>query len=168
MTMPSIAFPSNIAKKIESTRENVFRNGDISGFAASKKRYFCGIKVHMVVTNQGRPFEVHLCPGAESDVSVLGKMELDIPPDSFLYADGGYKCFDLEDQLLDERIQLLAKRGSKAKNRVRSPSAPISGKAILRQSHEIRAVCGSLHSRICAGGVLIEVPTATTQTSAKT
>lgn len=47
-------------------------------------------------------------------------MELDIPPDSLLYADGGYNCFDLEDLLQEEKIQLIAKRGSKAKNRVRS------------------------------------------------
>jgi len=48
-------------------------------------------------------------------------MELDIPNEAILYADGGYNCFDLEDVLKDEGIQLLAKRGSKAKNRIRSP-----------------------------------------------
>ena len=47
-------------------------------------------------------------------------MALDIPSCSYLYADGAYNCFDLEDVLLDEQIILLAKRGSKAKNRIRS------------------------------------------------
>lgn len=37
----------------------------------------------MVVTNQGRPIEVHLRPGAESDVAVLWAMELDIPQHHF-------------------------------------------------------------------------------------
>jgi hypothetical protein len=114
------SFPVQYCQKNRIDKRKHFLEWRYLGFAASKKRYFCGIKVHMVVTNQGRPIEVHLCPGAESDVSVLWKMELDIPPNSFLYADGGYNCFDLEDQLLDEKIQLLAKRGSKAKNRVRS------------------------------------------------
>lgn len=77
----------------------------------------------MVVTNQGRPIEVHLRPGCESDVGVLWTMELDIPPDALLYADGGYNSFDLEDLLREEKIQLLAKRGSKAKKRVRSTLA---------------------------------------------
>jgi IS5 family transposase len=90
------------------------------GFAASKKQYFCGVKVHMVVTNEGRPIEVHISPGSESDVNVLWRMELDIPAEAILYADGGYNCFDLEDVLKDEGIHLLAKRGSKAKNRMRS------------------------------------------------
>lgn len=116
------SFPVQYCQKNRIDKRKRFLEWHYLGFAASKKRYFCGIKVHMVVTNQGRPVEVHLCPGAESDVSVLWKMELDIPPDSFLYADGGYNCFDLEDQLLDEKIQLLAKRGSTAKNRVRLPA----------------------------------------------
>jgi hypothetical protein len=46
-------------------------------------------------------------------------MELDIPSDSLLYADGGYNCFDLEDILQEEEIWLNAKRGFKAKNRIR-------------------------------------------------
>ena len=34
--------------------------------------------------------------------------------------DGAYNCFDLEDILADEGILFLAKRGSKAKNRLRT------------------------------------------------
>jgi hypothetical protein len=49
-------------------------------------------------------------------------MELDIPPQAIVYADGAYNCFDLEDILQDEGIRLMAKRGSKAKNRVRPPA----------------------------------------------
>jgi len=63
---------------------------------------------------------MHFKPGAESDLNTLWKMELDIPEHSVLYADGAYNCFDLEDILLEQDIKLLAKRGSKAKNRVRS------------------------------------------------
>lgn len=55
-----------------------------------------------------------------ADISVLWAMELDIPPQAILYADGAYNCFDLEDILEEEGIRLLAKRGSKAKNRLRS------------------------------------------------
>ncbi len=72
----------------------------------------------MVVTNEGRPVEVHIRPGSECDINVLWSMGLDIPDQALLYADGGYNCFDLEDILKDEGIYLLAKRGSKAKNRV--------------------------------------------------
>lgn len=47
-------------------------------------------------------------------------MELDIPIDSKLYADGAYNCFELEDILDNEGIKLLTKRGIQARNRVRS------------------------------------------------
>ena len=115
------SFPVSYCEKNRIDQRKGFLERKYIGYAASKKRYFCGIKVHMIVTNQGRPVEVHFRPGAESDVSVLWSMELDIPVDSILYADGAYNCFDLEDILQEENIQLLAKRGCKAKNRVRSP-----------------------------------------------
>lgn len=115
------SFPVAYCEKNRIDKRKRFIDRAYLGFAASKKRYFCGIKVHMVVTNQGRPVEVHFRPGAESDVNVLWKMELDIPDNAILYADGAYNCFDLEDILQEENINLLAKRGSKAKNRVRSP-----------------------------------------------
>ena len=114
------SFPVTYCQKNRIDKRKHFLKPEYLGFAASKKRYFCGIKVHMVVTNLGRPVEVHFRPGAESDIKVLWSMELDIPPHSILYADGAYNCFDLEDVLHDESIYLLAKRGSKAKNRVRS------------------------------------------------
>lgn len=114
------SFPVSYCQKNRIDKRKRFLDHKYIGFAASKKRYFCGIKVHMIVTNQGRPIEMCLKPGAESDLNVLWKMELEIPEHSTLYADGAYNCFDLEDILLEENIKLLAKRGCKAKNRVRS------------------------------------------------
>lgn len=115
------SFPVTYCQKNRIDKRKRFLDHKYLGFAASKKRYFCGIKVHMIVTNQGRPIEMLFMPGAESDISVLWKMELEIPHHSTLYADGAYNCFDLEDILREEQINLLAKRGCKAKNRVRSP-----------------------------------------------
>lgn len=114
------SFPIMFCQKSRIDRRKCFLEPSYLGFAASKQQYFCGVKVHMVVTNEGRPIEVHIRPGSESDVNVLWRMELDIPAEAILYADGGYNCFDLEDVLKDEGIHLLAKRGSKAKNRKRS------------------------------------------------
>jgi len=116
------SFPISCCQKNRIDKRKRFLQREYIGFAASKKRYFCGIKVHMVVTNQGCPVEVHIRPGAIGDVTVLWRMELDIPSDSTLYADGAYNCFDLEDILRKENIKLCAKRGKKAKNRVRSSS----------------------------------------------
>lgn len=115
------SFPVACCQKNRIDKRKIFLERRYLGYAASKKRYFCGIKVHMIVTGDGKPVEVYFRPGSESDVSVLWQMELEIPPESKLYADGGCNSFELEDILQDERIILLAKRGSRAKNRVRTP-----------------------------------------------
>jgi hypothetical protein len=73
------SFPVGYCQKNRIDKRKCFLEHSYIGFAASKKRYFCGIKVHMVVSNEGRPIEVHLRPGSESDIGVLWSMELDIP-----------------------------------------------------------------------------------------
>ena len=115
------SFPMTCCEKSRIDKRKIFLERKYIGYAASKKRYFCGIKVHMIVTADGKPVEVCFRPGSESDLNVLWEMELDIPPSSKLYADGAYNCFDLEDILKDQDIQLLAKRESKAVNRKRLP-----------------------------------------------
>jgi hypothetical protein len=114
------SFPVCYCQKNRIDKRKCFLEHSYIGFAASKKRYFCGIKVHMVVSNEGRPIEVHLRPGSESDIGVLWSMELDILDQAVMYADGAYNCFELEDILKEEGIQFISKRGSKAKNRVRT------------------------------------------------
>lgn len=115
------SFPVRSCQKNRIDKRKRFLENKYVGFAASQKRYFCGIKVHMIVTNEGRPLEVVFKPGAESDLNVLWSMELDLPDQGVLYADGAYNCFDLEDILADEGIVFLAKRGTQAKNRLRTP-----------------------------------------------
>lgn len=116
------SFPVSYCQKNRIDKRKHFLEHSYIGFAASKKKYFCGIKVHMVVSSEGRPVEVLFRSGSESDIGVLWQMELEIPKEAILYADGAYNCFELEDLLRDEGIQFMAKRGSKAKNRVRSNS----------------------------------------------
>ncbi len=71
----------------------------------------------MIVTSTGAPVEVVFKPGSESDAGVLWEMELDLPTDSVLYADGAYTCFELESILReDESITLMPKRGKSIKN----------------------------------------------------
>lgn len=114
------SFPISYCEKSRIDKRKLFMKKEYIGYAASKKRYFCGIKVHMVVTSNGKPVNFEFRPGSESDLSVLWEMNLDIPPNSKLYADGAYNCFELEDVFGDDNIQFLPKRGSKAKNRKRT------------------------------------------------
>lgn len=114
------SFPVPCCQKSRIDRRKLFRSKGHLGFSASKKQYFCGIRVHMIVTITGKPMEWFFAPGAESDLNILWRMNLDLPANAILYADGAYNCFELEDILKeDERILLMAKRGKRVKNRLR-------------------------------------------------
>jgi len=104
------SFPISSCAKNRIDKRRIFLGKEYIGYVASKKRHFCGIKVHMVVTRNGEPVQVMLRPGSENDLSVLWKMDLPLPSNSKLYADGAYNSYDLEDLLSeDENITLLAK-----------------------------------------------------------
>jgi hypothetical protein len=60
------------------------------GYCASKKRYFFGFKVHLLVTRAGEPVEFVLTDGALHDLDGLKLLPLDLPPGSTLYADKAY------------------------------------------------------------------------------
>jgi Transposase DDE domain len=47
--------------------------GAFRGYIASKRRYFYGLRVHLVVTQAGEPVEFALAAGSEADVSVFSR-----------------------------------------------------------------------------------------------
>jgi hypothetical protein len=115
------SFPLTCCKKSRIDRRKLFLRKEFIGFSASEKRYFCGIRVHMIVTTLGEPVEIVVRPASHSDLAVLWNMELDLPKGSVLYADGAYMCFDLEDLLAqDSGIRLLAKYKKSNRKRVRT------------------------------------------------
>ncbi len=68
----------------------------------------------MIVTSQGDPVELYIRPASENDLSVLWKMNLELPNGSILYADGAYTSYELEDILReDEGLFLLPKHRSR-------------------------------------------------------
>ena len=70
----------------------------------------------MLVTATGQPIKLAFSPVSESDLNLLWCMELDLPTDAMIDADGAYTCFELEDILKeDEHFHLLAKRGKVVK-----------------------------------------------------
>ncbi|MCS4044864.1 hypothetical protein GGQ00_003327 [Salinibacter ruber] len=81
------------------------------GYNSSKRRYFYGLKVHMVTTAEGHPVEVSLTPGSYSDTKHLRTFELDFPEGSVLYGDKAYNEYFTEDLLADAcEIELLPHR----------------------------------------------------------
>jgi hypothetical protein len=86
--------------------------GDVfRGYQSSKRRYFYGLKIHLLVTAEGHPVEVSLTPGSYSDTKHLRSFELDLPEGSTLYGDKAYNEYFTEDVLTEAcKIDLLPQR----------------------------------------------------------
>jgi hypothetical protein len=64
--------------------------GAFRGYIPSKRRYFYGLRVHLVVTGAGEPVEFSLEAASESDIRVFKDLELDLPEGSIIVADKAY------------------------------------------------------------------------------
>jgi len=114
------SFPVACCQKSRNDRRRLFVDASYLGWAPSKQQYFCGVKVHMIVTGTGQPVELAVLPASKNDVSALWNMSVDLPAGSLLFADGAYDSYNLEDLLqTDQAITLLAKRGHPKSTRAR-------------------------------------------------
>jgi hypothetical protein len=77
------------------------------GYIASKKRFFYGVRVHILITESGQPVEFFLAPGAMSDTAALSRYHLDIPTGSWLNGDKAYNDYTVEDVLREAGVELL-------------------------------------------------------------
>lgn len=116
------SFPVAVCDNIRIPRAKIYHNEAYRGYCASKKRYFYGVKVHLVVTQDGQPVEVYLTPGSTADVTLLPDLLLDFPPDSEIYADRAYTDYAFEDDFKDvdgqQGSQFLPMRKANSKRSV--------------------------------------------------
>ncbi len=94
-------FPIPVCDNIRICHAKIYHDEAYRGFIASKRRYFYGLKLHLMVTQHGQPVEFFLTPGSFSDVKGLDLFDFDLPPDSVVYGDRAYTHYYLEDVLLE-------------------------------------------------------------------
>ncbi|MDP9411732.1 MAG: IS982 family transposase [Actinomycetota bacterium] len=85
------------------------------GYIVSKRRYFYGLRVHLVVSGRGEPVEFSLAAASEADISLLKQMSLDLPEGSIIHADKGYTDYHYEDLLEEVGLHLKAQRKKNSK-----------------------------------------------------
>jgi hypothetical protein len=110
------SFPVPVCDNIRISRSRIYKGEEYRGYIASKKRYFYGLRVHIVITKTGEPVEFILAPGAMNDCRVLKQFDLDLPSGSNIYADKSYNDYDYEDLLgeaADISLNPLRKKNSK-------------------------------------------------------
>src|SRR5216684_1968419 len=65
------SLPIAVCDNIRIRRSKIYSDENFRGYQASKKRYFYGLKIHLMVTQDGQPVECFLTPGSFGDVDAL-------------------------------------------------------------------------------------------------
>jgi len=112
-------FPVPVCRNIRIRRCHIYRDEAFRGYNASKKEYFYGLKVCLIVTEVGQPIELVLVPGSYSDMTALRCMDLNLPEQTTIYADGGFLDLRFEHALEEEAgIHLVAPRRKNMKQQL--------------------------------------------------
>ncbi len=110
------SFPIAVSDNIRIPRSKIYTDEKFRGYKASKKRYFYGLKIHLMVTNDGQPVECFLTPGSCGDVDALKSYGYELPDGSIIYADKAYNDYEIEDLLKEvDHIALIPIRKKNSK-----------------------------------------------------
>ncbi|MCG8332543.1 MAG: IS982 family transposase [Chitinophagales bacterium] len=110
------SFPVAVCRNIRIKRCKLLKGKAYRGENLSKREYFYGFKVQVITTLEGLPVEYFICAGSYHDITAFKSMNIDLPPQSELFADSAYIDYELEDYYKElELIDLLAVRKSNSK-----------------------------------------------------
>jgi Transposase DDE domain len=110
------SLPIAVCDNIRIRRSKIYSDEMFRGYQASKKRYFYGLKIHLMVTPDGQPVECFLTPGGFGDVDALKYYAYELPEGSIIYADKAYNDYEIEDLLQEvDHLQLLPMRKKNSK-----------------------------------------------------
>jgi hypothetical protein len=101
------SMPLPICDNIRIKRCKLLDGAQHRGYCASKRRYFYGLKVHLLITGYGAPVEFVLTPGSTGDLTGLKGLPLEVPEGSIVHGDRAYTDYQEEDLLLDAGAVIL-------------------------------------------------------------
>jgi hypothetical protein len=104
------SYPIAVCDNYRIPRSKIYRGAEWRGYIPSKKRYFYGLRIHIMVTEQGEPVEFFLAPGAGSDTSALSFYNFDVPEQSWITGDKAYNNYTIEDLMREAGLELLPLR----------------------------------------------------------
>jgi hypothetical protein len=110
------SLPIAVCDNIRIRRSKIYSDENFRGYQASKRRYFYGLKIHLMVTQDGQPVECFLTHGGFGDVDALKYYAYELPDGSLIYADKAYNDYEIEDLLKEvDHIKLLPMRKKNSK-----------------------------------------------------
>lgn len=108
-------FPIPVCDNYRIKRCKLYQDESYRGYIASKKRYFYGLKIHLMVSKDGKPVEFFLTAGSLNDVACLDLFDFDLSEGSEIYADRIYNNYWLEDIINDSGVTFEPYRKSNSK-----------------------------------------------------
>ena len=111
-------FPIPVCDNYRIRRARLYQGEAYRGYIASKKRYFYGLKLHLMATEGGQPVEFFLSPGNLHDGKGLYVFDFDLPEGSQVVGDKAYNNYAVEDMLEVAGIKLSPFRKKNSKRPV--------------------------------------------------
>lgn len=111
-------FPIPVCDNYRIRRAKLYQGEEFRGYISSKKRYFYGLKLHLMVTQTGQPVEFMLSPGSFFDGTGLYAFDFDLPEGSLIVGDKAYNNYAVEDLLEPAGIRLSPFRKKNSKRPV--------------------------------------------------
>jgi hypothetical protein len=111
--------PVAVCDNIRIPRNKIYGTPTYHGYQASKKRYFYGVKIHLLVSKDHQPrpagTRFFLTPGSFSDTSALEQFDFDLPAGAWIFADRAYSFYLVEDLLAEADMHLIPQRKKNSK-----------------------------------------------------
>lgn len=128
------SFPIHTAQIHKFFRVKCFSGKKYHGYIASKKQFFCGLKVHMLTSLKGSPVQFLVLPGSVSDLKGLFEMEFELPRGSLILGDKAYASKEVEKYLSEvEGVYLITQKKKNHKKQY----APIVSTVISSMRNQI-------------------------------
>lgn len=139
------SFPVKAYENHKSARAKIFSGKNYHGYSATKKQYFFGLKVHIIIDTDGIPVEFIITPGSCSDIKALKDFPLDLPESSIIMGDKAYTDYHFEDLLMElGEIKLLPKR----KKNLKRQNTPLEEGLLSFNRNYIETIFSSIISRM--------------------
>ena len=109
------SFPIAVCDNIRIRRCRLYRGEAYRGYVASKRSFFYGLRLHLLITATGQPVEFFLVPGSSNDAGCLDLYDFDLPTPARIVADKAFTNYELEDILAVADLHLAPLRKSNSK-----------------------------------------------------
>jgi hypothetical protein len=119
------SLPIAVCDNIRIRRSKISTDEKFRGYKASKKRYFYGLNIHLLVTQDGQPVECLLTHGGCGDVDALKYYAYELPDGAIIYAEKADNAYEIEDLLKEVEHRALMPIRQKNSKRALPPEVSL-------------------------------------------